>query len=81
MTTLFSGGTGTGFFERGSYGEARITADDPMSSAAVVEAGYRRTTDRGRLIASARLNTFRVFLERLLPRRLSVTATERSITE
>jgi short-subunit dehydrogenase len=81
VTALCPGETRTGFFERGDYDEAAVEDDDMMSAREVAEAGYRGMMDGDRLVVPGRLNKFRVFLGRLLPRSLYVKATRRSLNE
>ena len=81
VTALCPGETETGFFERGDYEEAGFEEGDMMSPAEVAAAGYEGLMDGERVVVPGGLNRFRVFLRRLLPRRLYVKATERSVNE
>lgn len=81
VTALCPGETETGFFERGDYEEADFEEGDMMSPAEVAAAGYEGLMDGERVVVPGGLNRFRVFLRRLLPRRLYVKATERSVNE
>lgn len=80
VTVLCPGETETGFFERGDFEESGLADADKMSAAAVAEAGYEGLQNGERIVIPGYLNTFRVFLRRLLPRSLYVKIVERSMS-
>ena len=80
VTALCPGETDTGFFDRGDYDKSGAADADRMSAAEVAEAGYRGLMAGERVVIPGRLNGFRVFLRRLLPRRLYVKTVKRAVT-
>lgn len=81
VTALCPGETDTGFFDRGDYDESGAAEGDRMSAAAVAEAGYRGLMAGERVVIPGRLNKLRVFLRRLLPRRLYVKTVKQAVTK
>lgn len=81
VTVLCPGETDTGFFDRGDYDKSGAADGDRMSAVEVAEAGYRGLMAGDRVVIPGRLNGFRVFLRRLLPRRLYVKTVKRAVSE
>jgi len=72
VTALCPGETNTGFMDQGNMTETAFTEDDMMDPATVARAGYEGLVDGERVVAPGLMNTLRVQLKRLLPRRLYV---------
>jgi short-subunit dehydrogenase len=81
VTVLCPGETETSFFDRGDYDESGAADAAMMTPAQVAHAGYEGLLDGDRIVVPGRVNKFRVFLRRLLPRWLYVKTVERSMSK
>lgn len=81
VTVLCPGETETGFFDHGDYEESGLADADKMTPAEVADAGYEGLLNGDRIVIPGRLNKLRVFLQRLLPRRLYVKTVERAMSK
>jgi len=80
VTALYPGETDTGFFDRGGYGESGAADADKMDPAEVARAGYEGVQNGDRVVVPGGVNKLRVFVRRLVPRRLLVKAVERTLS-
>lgn len=78
VTALCPGETDTGFMERGNMEETAFEADDPMDPAEVARAGYEGLLRGDRMVVPGRKNKLRLFLKRLLPRKVYARAAMRA---
>lgn len=81
VTVLCPGETETRFFDHGDFDESGLADADKMTPAAVAQAGYEGLLNGDRVVIPGRVNKLRVFLRRLLPRRLYVQTVERSMSK
>lgn len=81
VTVLCPGETETGFFEHGDYEESGLADAEKMTPAEVADAGYEGLLNGDRIVVPGRLNKFRVFFRRLVPRWLYVKTVERSMSK
>ncbi|PSP78369.1 short-chain dehydrogenase [Halobacteriales archaeon QS_1_68_20] len=77
VTALCPGATDTAFMENGDFDESATGDGDLMDPETVARAGYEGLLDGERIVVPGRLNRFRVFLRRLMPRKAYVRAANR----